>query len=550
MGRRRQRQKREQRQDDLNLFHNPANGIRAVTAAYGGTAASGIKVTESSAMGYAPVWQGLTAIAGDVAKMPIHLYRKTDDGREKATGHPVYRLLNQRPNRYMTAYNFKEAMAWRMKLRGNAYAVILRDNNGTPVELVPIADDIVKPEMINGEVWYWLAAGNGAMVPQEDMLHWRGIGDGICGISLLERARETLGLGIATRDYGATFFANGARPSGIFEHPRVMDDETYEQFRQAWQSMHGGVNNAHKLLILQQGMKFTPLDVNHEEAQFLQTREFTAREVASFLNIPPHKVGDSTRTSFASLEQENQSYLDSLDPMLVNLEEECVQKLLTPQEARTMYAEFNRNVILRIDYQTRISGYASAIREGWMTRNEVRERENMPRREGLDEFLLPQNMALQGEDGDITPLNEPSHDGVVEDDARAVQPRTGIIQHYALAELMRSTASRLIHNFGDRAVRAAKDGQAYQTFVDNMRQTLRARVMEAWAAPALVFASAYDSRNIDCGMLTDYLLDNMHEAFEAVLDTPHETLKDTARATAERVEDELPRRMVAEILGE
>jgi len=543
------RQKKQTRQDDLNAFHNPANGIKTVTAAYGMDAMSGIKVTEKSALSYAPMWQGLTAIAGDVAKMPISVYAKTDEGREKLPAHPAHRLLNIRPNRYMTPYNFKEAMAWRMKLRGNAYAVILRDTAGRPAELIPIADDIVRAEMVNGEVWYWVAAGKGAMVPAEDMLHWRGLGDGITGISLIERARETLGLGIAARDYGSTFFQNGARPSGVFEHPRVMNDEDYEAFRQAWYSMHGGSNNAHKLLILEAGMQFKPLAVNNEEAQFLQTREYTAREVASFLNIPPHKVGDSTRTSFASLEQENQSYLDALDPALVNFEEECAAKLLSDNDVeRGVYTEFNRNVILRIDYQTRIQGYASAIREGWMSRNEVRERENMPRREGLDEFLLPQNMALQSEDGEITPLNEPSVDTGDVDDAQrsAVKP----VQHYALAELMRTTARRLVHNFGDRAVRAAKDGQTYQAFVDSMRQTLRSRVMDAWAAPALVFASAHPERGIDCGMLTDYLLDRMHMDFEAQLDRPEHELKAAAQRVAELLEDELPAAMVDDMLGE
>jgi hypothetical protein len=260
--------------------------------------------------------------------------------------------------------------------------------------------------MVAGVVFYtYLNTYNQeATIAREDMLHIRGFGDSLEGAGVVTKARESFGLGMAAAKYGSVFFKNGARPSAVLEHPARLGEEAERTLRASWENLHtGDLENKHKIAILEEGMKLNIFQMSNEDAQFLQTRQFEIREVANWFGLPPHKLGDTTRTAFASLEQENQSFLDdSLDPWLVSWEAECMDKLLSDEEkdSDSHVIEFMRQALARANLTDQAAFYASGLQNGYMNRDEVRNRINLnpiPDGEG-EKFFVPLNMGLTGEE--------------------------------------------------------------------------------------------------------------------------------------------------------
>ena len=375
---------------------------------------SGIRVTEKTALGYAPVWRAVNLVSGDVAKLPLLVYEREGEGKKRSVKHPAYKLLKTRPNEYMNFFNFKKYIQSNASLKGNGYAAIERRGDGSPSALLPLPTESVTPVRKDGKLWYIVTVNaNIAKLRPENVLHIRGLGDLLSGFPVLALARESLGLGIAARNYGARFFSNDAHPGFVLEHPGTLSDTALEHLRTEWNKIHMGLTKAHRLSILEEGMKVSTTGMDHDKAQFLGTREFEIREVANWIMVPPHKIGDTTKASYNSLEQENQSYLDNgLDPWLVNWEAECSQKLLTgPQKDRdTHMVEFVRGALVRADLQKRGLYYKTAIGNGWMNQDEVRARENMnplPNGDG-QHFWMPQNMApiTQSRDAHVKVLKD------------------------------------------------------------------------------------------------------------------------------------------------
>jgi len=382
-----------------------------------GKSASGVNVSQKAALGYSPVWRAVSLISGDVAKLPQFIYRREGDGKVRAPEHPAYRMLRYKPCPEMTAFVFKRRLQCQAILRGNGYAYIQRRGDGAPLELWPLDAATTYPVRVNGALWYVTGAGGDeSKLPARDVLHIRGPGDGLEGWSLIRYARESLGLGIAARKYGAVFFANNARPSFVLEHPGVLGAEAQTNLRRSWVEMHAGLDEAHKPAILEEGMKINAYSTSNEDAQFLQTRQFEIREVANWTGVPPHKLGDTTRTAFASLEQENQSYLnDAVDPWLTVWDTECWDKLLTePQKARdTHVIEHMRQALVRADIKARGAYYRMALGGApWMTRNEVRGLENLNPSDdpAASEFLDPLNMTGATQEPAAEPEPEPEAD--------------------------------------------------------------------------------------------------------------------------------------------
>jgi HK97 family phage portal protein len=367
----------------------------------GGITDTGLAITPHTALNIAAVYQAVNVLANDVAKLPLHIYRRTPDGgRERDTLHAASYLLRRKSNSDLTSFMLVKTMMLHALLWGNGYAFILRDNAAKPLELILLLPDRTKPIRVNGELRYQTKIGNESRVLRpEDVLHIRGLAhDGITGLSMIDLARESLALGLAAEKFGTKFFGNGSVASGVITYPGRLKEQAANNLQNEFEEKHQGLTNAHRTILLQEGAKFTPLTIPPETAQFLGTREFQKSEVASWFNLPPHKVGSGDRTSYASLEVENQSYLDnSLDPWLLTLEFECFDKLLTEQEKQTEshFVEFVREALLRADLPTRYAAYTSAITNGFMSRNEVRRRENLPPIEGGDAFLTPLNMTAE-----------------------------------------------------------------------------------------------------------------------------------------------------------
>ena len=237
---------------------------------------------------------------------------------------------------------------------------------------------------------------NGSVIlSPSDVLHIPGLGfDGLVGYSPIAMAKNAIGLAIAAEEYGSKFYANGAAPSGVLEHPGTLKDPG--RVRESWQATFGGSANANKVAVLEEGMKYTPISISPNEAQFLETRKFQINEIARIFRVPPHMVGDLEKSSFSNIEQQSLEFVKyTLDPWVIRWEQALYRTLLSEEEKKTVFFKFNVEGLLRGDYASRMSGYATARQNGWMSANDIRELEDLdriPAELGGDLYLVNGNM--------------------------------------------------------------------------------------------------------------------------------------------------------------
>ena len=371
-----------------------------------GGSTSGKAVTERSAMQMTAVYSCVRILAEAIAGLPLHLYRYTPDGSKvKAVDHPLYLLLHDEPNPEMSSFVFRETLMTHLLLWGNAYAQIIRNGKGEVVALYPLMPNRMSVDRDkHGQLYYTYTrasdeaktmTGTTVLLPPSDVLHIPGLGfDGLVGYSPIAMAKNAIGLAIATEEYGAKFFANGAAPSGVLEHPGTIKDPS--RVREAWMSQFGGSANSGKVAVLEEGMKYTPISISPEQAQFLETRKFQINEIARIFRIPPHMVGDLEKSSFSNIEQQSLEFVKyTLDPWVIRWEQSIQRALLRPEEKKRYFAKFNVEGLLRGDYQSRMNGYAVARQNGWMSANDIRELENLdriPAEAGGDLYLVNGNM--------------------------------------------------------------------------------------------------------------------------------------------------------------
>ena len=371
-----------------------------------GGSTSGKAVTERSAMQMTAVYSCVRILAEAIAGLPLHLYRYTPDGSKvKAVDHPLYLLLHDEPNPEMSSFVFRETLMTHLLLWGNAYAQIIRNGKGEVVALYPLMPNRMSVDRDkHGQLYYTYTRasdeaptmnGMTVLLPPSDVLHIPGLGfDGLVGYSPIAMAKNAIGLAIATEEYGAKFFANGAAPSGVLEHPGTIKDPS--RMREAWMSQFGGSANSGKVAVLEEGMKYTPISISPEQAQFLETRKFQINEIARIFRIPPHMVGDLEKSSFSNIEQQSLEFVKyTLDPWVIRWEQSIQRALLRPEEKKRYFAKFNVEGLLRGDYQSRMNGYAVARQNGWMSANDIRELENLdriPAEAGGDLYLVNGNM--------------------------------------------------------------------------------------------------------------------------------------------------------------
>jgi HK97 family phage portal protein len=369
----------------------------------GGQTSTGVTVSEETALTYAAFWSAVTRISADVASLPLILYKRDKTGaKQRFTDHPLYWLLHDEPNPEMSAMVFRETLQAHVLTWGNGYAEIERNGAGRPYALWPLAPTRVSPFRPSndpyGPLRYRVSnpSGGDTILRAEDVLHIPGLGyDGSCGYSVVGKARESLGLGLATQQFGATFFGNGATFGGVFSHPTTFAPGAEETFKKAINNNNVGVDKAHRYLVVQEGMTYTALGVPPNDAQFLETRKFQIAEVARWFNIPAHKLGDLEHATFSNIEHMAIEYVqDTLRPWLVRWEQECNRKLIAPQEKGIQYTEHLMDALLRGDIQSRYNAYAVGRQWGWLSSDDVRAFENMnPLPGGQGTFyLVPQNM--------------------------------------------------------------------------------------------------------------------------------------------------------------
>lgn len=420
-----------------SIFHSrdkPKNSTSgAAYRFYMGTSTSGKRVNERSAMQMTAVYSCVRILSEAVAGLPLHLYRYTDTGTEKATDSPLYFLLHDEPNPEMTSFVFRETLMTHLLLWGNAYAQIIRNGKGEVVALYPLMPDRMTVDRNkNGRLYYeYTVSSDDAPINKQstvrlepcDVLHIPGLGfDGLVGYSPIAMAKNAIGLAISAEEFGSKFYANGATPSGILEFPGTVKEP--EKIRESWNKGFAGSSNSHKVAVLEEGMKYTPISISPNEAQFLETRKFQINEIARIFRVPPHMVGDLEKSSFSNIEQQSLEFVKyTLEPWLVRWEQSMTRSLIPQNDKSKYFIKFNVDGLLRGDYQSRMSGYATARQNGWMSANDIRELENLdriPPELGGDLYLINGNMTKLEDAGifasssDTTKKEEETNEEVLE----------------------------------------------------------------------------------------------------------------------------------------
>lgn len=379
---------------------------------FGGTT-SGKPVNEHTAMQMTAVYSCVRILAEAVAGLPLHLYKYTDSGgKEKALSHPLYFLLHDEPNPEMSSFVFRETLMTHLLLWGNAYAQIIRNGKGEVIALYPLMPNRMSVDRDSSGALYYTYTkysdeaptmkGMTVTLRPSDVFHIPGLGfDGLVGYSPIAMAKNAIGMAIACEEYGAKFFANGAAPGGVLEHPGTIKDP--QKVRDSWNAAYQGSSNSHRVAVLEEGMKYQPIGISPEQAQFLETRKFQINEIARIFRVPPHMVGDLEKSSFSNIEQQSLEFVKyTLDPWVIRWEQAISRALLRPDEKKLYFAKFNVDGLLRGDYVSRMNGYATARQNGWMSANDIRELENLdriPPELGGDLYLINGNMTKLADAG-------------------------------------------------------------------------------------------------------------------------------------------------------
>lgn len=506
-------------------YRNPPDWF--YTAMTGGTTSdSGEVVNDRTAMTLAWVWQAVSTISNDIGRLPCLLYERTDDERIRATMHPGYKLAKKRPNPFMSSKTFRSVLTKNALLTGNGIAWIERDGRGAPIEMYPIPTDQVRIEIVNNEPVYLVRfeAGKDVVpVSYRDIFHIKNVtSNGYWGLDVISYAKNSVGLGLATEKHGNRFFKNNAKPSVVLETEQNIDRETADQLLAGWNASHAGAGNAYKTAILSGGMKATVMSVSNDNAQWLQSRQFQRQEIASWFLLPANKLNDTASVSYSSVAAYNKSYLDqTLMNWIVSWEDEYNDKLLTPRqrESDDFYFEFITAGLLRADLLQRYQAYQVGISSEFLSPNEVRMFENLPRRidDGGDAFQNP----------NTKPAEVATETEIIEPEPEIVLPEENDEDiDSALRKLLNDRLERMIRLETKKAIQAAGRNENFvywmELYYDEFSQKLTEALMPCFET---VKATGFSSGKSLKTVVDDYVGDSCYKLLEVAGDNTQQTLQ-------------------------
>lgn len=383
----------------------------------GGTeTSSGATVNAKTAMQYSPFWASVRIIAGTLAFLPFLVYRREDDGKVREPIHPAFKLLHDRANNFIGALTLKETLQAHALTYGNGFAEIQRDGGGRPVALWPLLPDRTWRRISeDGKPFYEIRLPVGKTVLLDDLnvLHIKGLGfDGYTGYNVVAMQKETIGYGIAVKQYAGRFFSGDATPGGVLEHPNSLTKAAQDNLKRSWNDSHQGLNKGQRLAILEEGMKYTPIGVNPEQAQSLEVQKYTVDDCSRIFSIPPHKLGSMDRSTFSNIEEQNIDFISStMMYWFRTWEQECDYKLFMPSEHGRLFCEILAEGLLRGKFQQRMQGYSIGRMAGLYTINDMLRLENMNTigPEG-DTHLEPLNMKPAGTEDPVKPNQRDNDD--------------------------------------------------------------------------------------------------------------------------------------------
>lgn len=361
---------------------------------------SGVTITAESILGNPTVYRAVNLVAGAFAKIPVHVYRYTDDGREKATALTQYRLLLKQPHELYTAYTFKHSLLSNALIYGNGYAFIERNQFGTPVQLWLLDPRHTWTNYQAGVLTYRTQINNQQVeFGPADCLHIRGLSlNGLVGVPLLEVLSNAYGYGLSVQRYATQYFKNNGKPSIIIElAPHLKDTEKVKEFRRLWTEQHNSGNSSAPAF-LTSGNKVVPYSNSNEAGQLIGNLEHDILTVANCIGVPASKLGSKQNTSYSSLESESTAFLQDIDCWLVQFEQECEIKLMTESAKinSTHYVEFERKALIKIDTKTESETLIAEFNNGIISFEEMRARINMPLdKNNEDEWRRPANIVVE-----------------------------------------------------------------------------------------------------------------------------------------------------------
>ena len=354
------------------------------------SSSAGIDVTDENAMKFSTFYSCVKLISESISQLPLVLYERSSEGRQRASGFDLYDILKTRPNEWMTGSGYLQWVAASLLTRGIAYSLKIRRGN-TVIALHPLPFKSVQEVWTGNTPTYhvYIDGEEYVSLSADDLFIVRGLtSDGKTPISPIGQMREALGLGIAAEKFGAKFFGNNARPAGILESDGSLTPETIKNLKEQWQQSHGG-DNMHKLAILTAGLKWKQITMSAEDSQFLETRKFQRSEICGMFLVPPHMIGDTEKSSSwgTGIEQLTIGFIKfTLGPWLMRIEQSVSRDLLTKQQRKRFYPEFLTENLLRGDMKSRNESYKIALggnqMPGYMSVNEVRQKENLPPMKG------------------------------------------------------------------------------------------------------------------------------------------------------------------------
>lgn len=413
--------------------------------------ASGVAITADRALQLTAVFACVRVRSESFSVMPLKIYRKTKGKRTLIYDHWLYGLF-KRPNEYQNGFEWRQMCQAHLDLRGNCYNLMSTDRRGNIKSLIPLHPDRVRVTPVGESDYvykYTKRDGSSSTYSRADIWHLRTVSlDGYIGLSPIGMGREAIALGIAAQEYGARFFQNDTKSSGIITMPTHFKDKaTREQFRESFQEAQTGINR-HKTPVLEYGMTYTELGATNKDSQFLEARQFSVMEIARLYRVPPHLIGDLTRATFTNIEQQSLDFVNTCMTPISELWEASMETDLLLQDEDDIEAEFDFARLLRGDQAARSTFYHNAIIDGWLTRNEAREAEGREPLPGLDEPLVPLNMVEESQAGDpaaqpgMTDPGKPPADDDVGNDAGGGQDPEG-----RMVSLLRGNAQRMARRF-------------------------------------------------------------------------------------------------------
>jgi len=374
------------------------------TSALGTKSKTGLAISETSALTYSAVWACVRVIAETCASLPLNVYQRLPGGgKRKANEHPLYWILHNQPNSEMTSMQFREALISHILLWGNAYAEIERANNNVLMGLWPLRPDRMEVERAPGtnQIQYHYKPTDSKekekILDPSDVLHIAGLGsNGLTGYSVISYAREAIGMGLALEEFGSRFFENNAQPGGLIKLPNVLkDQEAINRLKNSWYEAVGGLKNAHKVAVLENGAEWQQMGIPLSDAQFIEGRKFQIEEICRIYRVPPPFIQDHSHSTFSNIEHLSIDFVvHTIRPWLVRIEQAIQAKLIPYNRQEEYFAEHVVDGLLRGDIASRYAAYATGRNWGWLSADDIREYENQnPLPDGQGKmYLVPSNM--------------------------------------------------------------------------------------------------------------------------------------------------------------